>query len=65
MGIPQNGKPVVVLMDVEQHDRLYDTLAMLKLLAHSQDRLTKTGRVHSTDEVRRRTKAALAHAAKR
>ena len=51
-------------MDVEQHDRLQDTLAMLKLLAQSQDELAKTGRVHSTAEVRRRAKAALAKAAR-
>jgi hypothetical protein len=57
--ITQNGKPKVVLMDVGQHDRLQETLAMLKLLAQSQDVLAKTGRVHSTLEVRRRAKAAL------
>lgn len=62
--ITQNGKPRVVLMDVKQHDRLQDTLAMLKLLAQSQDLLAKTGRVHSTAEVRRRAKAALAKAAR-
>lgn len=58
--ITQNGKPRVVLMGVEQHDRLQDTLAMLKLLAQSQDVLAKAGRVHSTAEVRRRAKVALA-----
>ncbi len=57
--ITQNGKPKVVLMDVGQHDRLQETLAMLKLLAQSQDVLAKTGRVHATLEVRRRAKAAL------
>ena len=57
--ITQNGKPKVVLMDVEQHDRLQDTLAMLKLLAQSQVSLAQTGRVHTTAEVRRRAKAAL------
>ena len=36
MIITQNGKAKVVVMDVEQHDRLQDTLAMLKLLAQSQ-----------------------------
>ena len=63
--ITQNGKPRVVLMDVKQHDRLQDTLAMLKLLAQSQDSLVRTGRVHSTAEVRRRAKAALEKAARR
>jgi len=62
--ITQNGKPRVVLMDVKQHDRLQDTLAMLKLLAQSQDSLAKTGRVYSTAEVRRRAKVALEKAAK-
>lgn len=63
--ITQNGHPRVVLMDVEQHDRLQDTLAMLKLLAQSQTSLTQTRRVYSTAEVRRRAKAALEKAAKR
>ena len=62
--ITQNGKPRVVLMDVKQHDRLQDTLAMLKLLAQSQDSLSKTRRVYSTAEVRRRARAALEKAAK-
>ncbi len=63
--ITQNGKPAVVLMDVEQHDRLQETLAMLKLLAQSQASLTRGGRLHSTAEVRRRAKAALENAMKR
>lgn len=62
--ITQNGKPRVVLMDVEQHDRLQDTLAMLKLLAQSQGSLIQTRRVYSTAEVRRRAKAALDKTAK-
>ena len=57
--ITQNGKPQVVLMDVKQHDRLQDTLALLKILAQSQESLAKTRRVYSTVEVRRRAKAAL------
>ncbi len=63
--ITQNGRPTVVVMDVEQHDRLHDTLAMLKLLAQSQDSLVRTGRRFSTAEVRRRAKAALARASNR
>lgn len=63
--ITQNGKPTVVLMDVRQHDRLHDTLTMLKLLAQSQDSLAKTGRVYSTAEIRRRAKSALERAAKK
>ena len=57
--ITQNGQPKVVVMDVKEHDRLLDTLAMLKLLAQSQAGLARTSRVYSTDEVRRRAHAAL------
>ena len=57
--ITQNGQAKVVVMDVEQHDRLQDTLAMLKILAQSQESLTRTGRTYSTTDVRRRAKAAL------
>ena len=57
--ITQNGKAKVVVMGVEQHDRLQDTLAMLKILAQSQESLTRTGRTYSTAEVRRRAKAVL------
>ena len=63
--ITQNGRPKVVVMDVGQHDRLQETLAMLKLLAQSQDSLAKTGRVYSSAEVRRRAKAVLERAKKR
>jgi prevent-host-death family protein len=63
--ITQNGRARAVLMDVEQHDRLLDTLAMLKLLAQSQEGLARSGRVYSTGEVRRRAKAAIERAADR
>jgi prevent-host-death family protein len=63
--ITQNGKPKVVLMDVEQHDRLQETLAMLKLLAHSQEDLARTGRSNSSDEVLRRARIALRRASGR
>lgn len=63
--ITQNGQAKVVVMDVEQHDRLQDTLAMLKLLAQSQESLTRTGRTYSTAEVRRRAKAVLDKASSR
>ena len=45
--ITQNGKPRVVLMDAAEHDRMQDTLAMLKLLAQSTENLTRTGRTQS------------------
>ena len=63
--ITQNGKAKVVVMDVEQHDRLQDTLAILKLLAQSQESLIRTGRTHSSAEVRRRARAVLDKASNR
>ena len=63
--ITQNGEPRVVLVDVEQHDRLQDTLTMFKLIAQSQDALARGRRTYSTAEVRRRAKAALAKARRR
>ena len=63
--ITQNGKAKVVVMDVEQHDRLQDTLAMLKLLAQSQESLARTGRTHSTADVRRRARAVFDKASNR
>ena len=57
--ITQNGKPKVVVMDVKQHDRLQETLAMLKLLAQSQGALSKTDRTFSSAEVRKLARAAL------
>ena len=59
MVITQNGKPRVVVMDAGEHDRLQDTLTMLKLLAQSVDSVQR-GRPTSTgDEVRRRARAAI------
>ena len=63
--ITQNGQAKVVVMDVEQYDRLQDTLAMLKILAQSQESLTRTGRTYSSAEVRRRAKAVLDRASNR
>ena len=54
----QNGKPKVVMMGVHDHDRLQDTLALLKLLAQSQDS-QRSGRTYSSAEVRRRARTAL------
>ncbi len=63
--ITQNGQAKVVVMDVEQHDRLQDTLAMLKILAQSQESLTRTGRTYSAADVRRRAKAVIDKASNR
>jgi len=57
--ITQNGTPRVVVMDIRRHDQLQDTLAMLKLLAQSQDSLAKGEKTYSTAEVKRRARAAL------
>jgi prevent-host-death family protein len=57
--ITQNGKPRVVVMDVAEHDRMQDTLAMLKLLAQSVDSFHRTGKASSSEDVRRRAKLAL------
>ncbi len=65
MVITQNGKPQVVVMDAAEHDRLQDTLAMLKLLAQSVDSLARGRSVTSSADVRRRAKLALAQARRR
>lgn len=57
--ITQNGTPRVVVMDIKRHDQLQDTLAMLKLLAQSQDSLAKGEKTYSTADVRRHAKAVL------
>lgn len=62
--ITQNGKPAVVVMDARQHDRLKDTLTMLKLLAQSQESLAREGTITSA-EVRRRAAAAIRRATDR
>lgn len=60
--ITQHGKARAVLMDVKEHDRLRDTLAMLKLLAQSEVSLAKGGRSYSTAEVRASARAVVARA---
>ena len=52
--ITQNGKPRVVVMAAAEHDRMQDTLAMLKLLAQSVDLFARTGKASSTADARRR-----------
>jgi len=63
--ITQNGKPRVVMMDAAEHDRMQDTLAMLKLLAQSVDSLARTPKPSSSAEVRRRARLALDKARRR
>jgi prevent-host-death family protein len=57
--ITQNGRPKAVLMDAKEHDRLQETLAMLKLLAQSQDSLARGEKPLSGKEARRRAHAVL------
>jgi prevent-host-death family protein len=57
--ITQNGKPQVVVMGAAEHDRMQDTLAMLKLLAHSVGSFARTGKVFSGADIRRRVKRTL------
>lgn len=59
--ITQNGKPRSVLMDVKVYDRLREALAMLKVLAQSQESLTG-GRAHSTANVRAAARSVLKRA---
>lgn len=65
MVITQNGKPQVVVMDAAEHDRLQDTLALLKLLAQSVESQGRGRPVSSSADVRRRAKLALGQARRR
>jgi prevent-host-death family protein len=63
--ITQNGRARVVVIDARRHDDAQATLAMLKLLAQSQDSLARGDRTYSSDDVRRRAHAAIGRASKR
>jgi prevent-host-death family protein len=63
--ITQNGRPSVVLIDAKRHDEAQATLAMLKLLAQSQESLARGDRTYSGDEVGRKAHAAIERARKR
>jgi prevent-host-death family protein len=63
--ITQNGRARVVVIDAKRHDDAQATLAMLKLLAQSQESLARGDRTHSSEEVRRRAHAAIGRSAKR
>jgi|CXWL01.1.fsa_nt_gi prevent-host-death family protein len=60
--ITQHGRAKAVLMDVREHDRLRETLAMLKLLAQSEASLAKGARTYTTAEVRASARAVLTRA---
>ena len=63
--ITQNGRARVVLIDAKRHDDAQATLAMLKLLAQSQDSLARGDRTYSGDEVRRKAHATIERSRKR
>jgi prevent-host-death family protein len=57
--ITQNGRASVVIIDAKCHDDAQATLAMLKLLAQSQDSLARGDKIYSSEDVRRRARAAI------
>jgi len=63
--ITQNGRPKVVVMGAKQHDQMQETLAMLKLLAQSQDSIARGDKLLSGKEARRRAHVVLEGIAKR
>ncbi len=63
--ITQNGRARVVVMDAKRHEDAQATLAMLKLLAQSQDSIARGERTYSSDDARRRAHAAIERAGKR
>ncbi len=63
--ITQNGRPKVVVMGAKQHDQMQETLAMLKLLAQSQDSVARGEKLVSGKESRRRAHAVLKRLAKK
>jgi prevent-host-death family protein len=63
--ITQNGRARVVVIDAKRHEDDQATLAMLKLLAQSQDSLVRGDRTYAGEEVRRRAHAAIERAGRR
>ena len=63
--ITQNGRASVVVIDAKRHDDTQATLAMLKLLAQSQDSLARGDKTYSSEDVRRRAHLAIGQASKR
>jgi prevent-host-death family protein len=63
--ITQDGRARAVIIDAKRHEDAKATLAMLKLLAQSQDSLARGNGIHSSTAVRRRARAAIRRARKR
>jgi prevent-host-death family protein len=57
--ITQNGRARVVVIDAERYKDAQATLAMVKLLAQSQDSVARGDRAYSSEEVRRRAHAVI------
>lgn len=52
----------MVVIDAKRYEDAQATLAMLKLLAQSQDSLARGEKTYSSEEVRRRAQAAIGQA---
>jgi len=58
MVITQNGEAKMVVMGVEEYDRLHSALALLKILQHSEAEV-KRGRTVPQEEVFRRIEVII------
>ncbi len=63
--ITQNGRARVVVIDAKWYEDAQATLAMLKLLAQSQDSAAPGDRTYSSEKVRRRAHSVIEHTGKR
>jgi prevent-host-death family protein len=63
--ITQNGRATVVVIDAKRHDDAQATLAMLKLLAQSQDSMARGAKTFSGEEARRKAHTAIEQTSKR
>jgi toxin ParE1/3/4 len=61
MVITQNGEAKMVIMGVEEYDRLQNALALLRIVQHSEADVRK-GRTFSQDEVFRRIEVIIEEA---
>ena len=61
MVITQNGEAKMVIMGVEEYDRLQNALALLKIIQHSEADARK-GRTFSQDEVFRKIEVIIEEA---
>jgi prevent-host-death family protein len=57
--ITQDGRSRVVIINAKRYEDTQATLAMLKLLAQSQDSVARGDRTYSSEKVRRRAHAVI------